>query len=102
MVILDPPSTSIGTKKKRWSAHKDYPELVALTKDLVKPGGCLWTTTNHRRTSPLEFASLVTAGLSADGTGSGWFLERVCAPAVDFPCAGEPAQVKNMVWRAPR
>jgi len=48
VVILDPPTSSVGTKKKRWSAHKDYPELVALTKSLVKPGGALWTTTNHR------------------------------------------------------
>jgi len=65
VVILDPPTTSTGTAKKRWSAAKDYPELVALAAPLVAPGGALWCTTNHRGTSPHAFADLVKRGLEA-------------------------------------
>jgi 23S rRNA (cytosine1962-C5)-methyltransferase len=95
LVILDPPSTSVGQRKKRWSARRDYPELVALAAPLVAPGGRLWTATNHRGISPKRFASLVPAGLPA-----GVRLERICPPAVDFPCDG-PAPVKTFVWRFP-
>ena len=41
LVILDPPSTSVGKKRKRWSAAKQYSELVALAAPLIKPGGKL-------------------------------------------------------------
>lgn len=96
LVILDPPSTSVGKKKKRWSAARDYPELVRLAAPLVAPGGLLWAATNHRRTTPRRFAHLVQTGLPA-----GARLERVCPPAVDFPTTG-PAPVKTHVWRLPR
>lgn len=95
LVILDPPSTSVGTTKKRWSAAKHYPELVRLALPLVAPGGRLWTATNHRQLSPARFAHAVT-----EGHGGALELERVCPPAVDFPCVG-PAPVKTFVWRRP-
>ncbi|MCA9541936.1 MAG: class I SAM-dependent rRNA methyltransferase, partial [Myxococcales bacterium] len=95
LVILDPPSTSVGKRKKRWSAARDYPELVALAMPLVAPGGRLWTATNHRKLDPHAFARLVGRGLP-----DGCTLERICPPAVDFPCLG-PAPVKTFVWRAP-
>lgn len=95
LVILDPPSTSVGTTKKRWSAARDYPELVRLALPLVAPGGRLWTATNHRKLTPARFARAV-----AEGHRGALELERVCPPAVDFPCAGPPP-VKTLVWRRP-
>ena len=95
LVILDPPSTSVGKKKKRWSAANDYPELVRLAAPLVRPGGMLWTATNHRRISPGKFVHLVSSAVPP-----GVVLERVCPPAVDFPTDG-PASVKTHVWRWP-
>ncbi|MBV69951.1 MAG: hypothetical protein CMH52_01255 [Myxococcales bacterium] len=94
LIILDPPSTSVGSKKKRWSARHDYPELVRLATELLAPNGRLWTSTNHRGLKPLQFARLVQKG------APGLQLERVCPPAVDFPCAGPPNQ-KTLVWRWP-
>jgi 23S rRNA (cytosine1962-C5)-methyltransferase len=96
LVILDPPSTSVGRRKKRWSAVSDYPGLVEIASQLVAPGGRLWTATNHRQILPRRFAWLVSTGLPA-----GVRLERVCPPAVDFPCVGS-APVKTLVWRFPR
>lgn len=93
LVILDPPSTSVGKTKTRWSAARDYPELVRLALPLVAPGGRLWTATNHRQLTPQRFAAKV-----AEGLGGAMHLERVCPPAVDFPCVG-PAPVKTLVWR---
>ncbi len=96
LVILDPPSTSIGTKKRRWSARKDYPELVQMAASLVAPGGALWTATNHRGIPPRRFARLVQRGLP-----EGYQFERVCPLAEDFPCIEEP-HLKTFVWRAPK
>ncbi|MEZ4431032.1 MAG: class I SAM-dependent methyltransferase [bacterium] len=93
LVILDPPSTSVGTRKRRWSAARDYPELVRLALPLVAPGGWLWTATNHRQLGAARFAHKV-----AEGGGGELLLWRVCPPAVDFPCRG-PAPVKTLVWR---
>lgn len=98
LIILDPPSTSVGTKRKRWSAAKDYPLLVQLALPLLSPGGRLMTSTNHRKLTPSRFATLVE---SAFPKGEGYYLERVCAPGVDFP-SDEPLGVKNLIWRAPQ
>jgi 23S rRNA (cytosine1962-C5)-methyltransferase len=95
LVILDPPSTSIGTKKRRWSARRDYPELVSMASALVAPGGRLWTATNHRGLPPNRFARLVARGLP-----EGYSLERVCPLAEDFPCVDVP-HLKTLVWRSP-
>jgi 23S rRNA (cytosine1962-C5)-methyltransferase len=93
LIILDPPSTSVGKKKRRWSAKQDYPELVALALPLLSPGGRLLTATNHRQLTPRRFAELVCGSLPEHMR-----LERVCAPGVDFPTVG-PMGVKNLVWR---
>ena len=80
LVILDPPSTSIGTKKKRWSSVKHYSELVRLAAPLVKPGGLIWACTNHRQTLPSMFVKRVRAGLP-----KAFSLETCCPPAVVSP-----------------
>ncbi|MBU1431676.1 class I SAM-dependent methyltransferase [Myxococcota bacterium] len=94
LVILDPPSTSVGQRKRRWSAARDYPELVALALPLVAPGGRLWTATNLSKLSPLAFARKVASALP-----EGAYLERVCPPAVDFPVEKAAFSVKTHVWR---
>ena len=95
IVILDPPSTSVGRRKKRWSAPRDYPELIRIASDLVAPGGALWTATNHRKLTPHRFLNLIEKAMPP-----GVRLERICPPAVDFPGAG-PANQKTFIWRWP-
>ena len=97
LIILDPPSTSVGKKKKRWSAARDYPELIKLALPLLSPGGRMMTSTNHRKLTPRKFARLTASVLSPK---EGYRLERVCAPGVDFP-TDDPLSVKNLIWRAP-
>lgn len=100
VVILDPPSTSVGgKKKKRWSIKNDMPELVALAAQTVKPGGLLWTTTNSASMSPTKFARLCRKGLEDAGLQSAK-LERIQPMPSDFPSIG-PQPVKNYVWRMP-
>jgi len=100
IVILDPPSTSVGgKKKKRWSAKNDYGELVTLAAKLVKKGGLLWTTTNASTISPIFFARTCEKGLLNAGIKSAK-LERVASMPIDFPTIGTPP-VKNLVWRMP-
>ena len=98
LVILDPPSTSVGgRKKKRWSVKNDMDQLTALAAGLVKKGGLLWTTTNSASIHPIKFASLCQKGLEDAGIDSAK-LECVRPMPVDFPVVG-PQSVKNLVWR---
>ena len=97
IVIVDPPSSSVGRKKKRWSVKNDMAELVALAAPLVKKGGLLWTTTNSASLSPVKFANLCKSGLDDSGCSSAK-LERIVPMPGDFPCIG-PQVVKNLVWR---
>lgn len=99
MVILDPPSTSVGKAKKRWSAKNDYDELVALAAPLVKKGGLLWTTTNSNQIHPIKFARMCKKGLVNAGFPDAR-LEKVATMPSDFPLIG-PQNVKNLCWRFP-
>jgi len=100
IVIVDPPSTSVGgKKKKRWSAKNDYDELVSLAAPLLKEGGLLWATTNSNQIHPIKFARMCEKGLVAAGISDAK-LERVAAMPSDFPTIG-PQSVKNLVWRMP-
>lgn len=99
LVILDPPSSSVGKKKKRWSIKNDMDELVALAAPLVKSGGLLWTTTNSARLSPIKFARMCKRGLDLAGLENAK-LERIQPMPIDFPSIG-PQPVKNFVWRIP-
>lgn len=95
IVIIDPPSTSVGgKKKKRWSAKNDYDELVALAAPLVKEGGLLWATTNSNQIHPIKFARMCKKGLVSAGIPDAK-LERVAAMPSDFPVIG-PQAVKNL------
>ena len=97
LIILDPPSTSVGTRRKRWSAVKDYPQLVELALPLLAPGGRIMTATNHRKLTPHKFVSLISDMLPSR---DGFILERVCTPGIDYP-TDQPLAVKNLIWRAP-
>jgi len=97
ILILDPPSTSIGTKKKRWSVKNDMAELVSLAAPLVKKGGFLWTTTNSAALHPIKFAKMCRKGLLAAGQTSAK-LERVTPMPGDFPSIGTPS-VTNLIWK---
>ena len=100
IVILDPPSSSVGgKKKKRWSIKNDMPELVALAAKVVKKGGLLWTTTNSASIGPVKFARLCRKGLEDAGYDAAK-LERIQPMPHDFPSIG-PQPVKNYVWRLP-
>ena len=97
IVILDPPSASVGgRKKKRWSVKNDMDELVALAAQLVKKNGLLWTTTNNAGISSVKFARLCHKGLE----GRNAKLERIAPMPTDFSTVG-PHNVKNLVWRLP-
>lgn len=99
LVIVDPPSSSVGKKKKRWSVKNDMAELVALAAPLVKKGGLLWTTTNSASISPDKFARMCKQGLDDAGIPDAK-LERVVPMPEDFPHIGSQP-VKNLVWRIP-
>mmetsp|Transcript_8979 Transcript_8979/g.21884 ORF Transcript_8979/g.21884 Transcript_8979/m.21884 type:complete len:906 (-) Transcript_8979:106-2823(-) len=96
IVILDPPSSSVGKKKKRWSVNRDMAELVQIAAPLVKKGGLLWTTTNSASLPPIKFATLCQKGFAQANIESK--LERIQPMSVDFPSIGAPP-VKNLVWR---
>jgi 23S rRNA (cytosine1962-C5)-methyltransferase len=98
IVIVDPPSFSLGgRKKKSWSAVNDMHELVALAAPLVKRGGLLWTTTNSASIHPMKFARACRKGLDDAGVAN-VKLERLQPMPSDFQFIGL-SPVKNLVWR---
>lgn len=100
IVILDPPSTSVGgKKKKRWSVKNDMAELVALAAPLVKSDGLLFTTTNSASLPADKFAAMCKKGLMDAGKVDAR-LERVAPMPSDFLSVGMQP-VKNLVWRVP-
>ena len=100
IVILDPPSTSVGgKKKKRWSVKNDMAELVAMAAPLVKSDGLLFTTTNAATLRPDKFAKMCKKGLMDAGVRNAK-LERLCPMPSDFGSVGMQP-VKNLVWRIP-
>ena len=58
LVICDPPSYS-KTKKRRFVAATDYPELAARVLALLRPHGALLACTNHRGTSAARFRKML-------------------------------------------
>ncbi|KAL3805203.1 hypothetical protein ACHAW5_003626 [Stephanodiscus triporus] len=99
VVILDPPSTSVGKKKKRWSVKSDMAELVTLAAPLVKSGGLLFTTTNSASLRAEKFVNMCKKGLMDAGIPNAR-LERVSPMPSDFTSIGSQP-VKNLVWRIP-
>ena len=99
VVILDPPSTSVGKKKKRWSVKSDMAELVTLAAPLVKSDGLLFTTTNSASLRTEKFVNMCQKGLMDAGITNAK-LERVSPMPSDFSSIG-PQPVRNLVWRLP-
>jgi 23S rRNA (cytosine1962-C5)-methyltransferase len=54
LVVLDPPSYST-TKKRRFVAESDYPDLAAAALAILRPGGKLLACVNHRGISQAKF-----------------------------------------------
>lgn len=81
-VILDPPSYST-TKERRFVAESDYAELAALALSVVRPGGFLLASMNHRKTTKNRFRKqLFEAGRLAK---KNVVRVRDTAESVDFP-----------------
>jgi 23S rRNA G2069 N7-methylase RlmK/C1962 C5-methylase RlmI len=99
VVILDPPSTSVGKKKKRWSVKSDMAELVTLAAPLVKSDGLLFTSTNSASLRIEKFVNMCKKGLTDAGIPNAR-LERVSPMPSDFSSMGSQP-VKNLVWRIP-
>ncbi len=91
-VILDPPSSSVGTKKKRWSTLKDYPSLVATAEPLVAPKGILITVSNYAKWSHADLAMACRAGFTSSFT-----LEHIVKHDEDFK--GGKGAAKILIWR---
>eukprot|EP00594_Rhizosolenia_setigera_P017378 CAMPEP_0178968706 /NCGR_PEP_ID=MMETSP0789-20121207/18419_1 /TAXON_ID=3005 /ORGANISM="Rhizosolenia setigera, Strain CCMP 1694" /LENGTH=809 /DNA_ID=CAMNT_0020654697 /DNA_START=310 /DNA_END=2736 /DNA_ORIENTATION=- len=97
IVILDPPATSVGKKKKRWSVKKDMAELVTLAAPLVKQGGLLLTTNNCSTLHPSKFAKACKLGLDSCKNSKNSVLEKVVPMPCDFPSIST-SPVTNLVW----
>jgi 23S rRNA (cytosine1962-C5)-methyltransferase len=80
MVIADPPSFS----STPFSITRDYARLVALSAQVVSPGGVLLAAANHAGTSDVRFDAWIAEGLAA-AARRGTEIERWHEPTVDFP-----------------
>ncbi len=95
LIVLDPPSFAT-TKRSRFSASSDYGKLVAEVLPLLRNGGRLLASTNHRGITPDRFRSLVRKGAELAGRTVGQ-LKDLPTP-VDFPsAAGQFSHLKAVL-----
>ena len=62
-IILDPPSFSRAGKRGVFSAEKDYSLLVTEAAHLIKRGGWILASCNHRGISSEKFVTALTVGI---------------------------------------
>lgn len=82
IIILDPPSYA-KVKKRRFSAMRDYAELVASAAELLAPGGTILCCINHARVERRRFEQMVREG-SRIARREVRSLHH-CKPGVDHP-----------------
>ena len=100
LVILDPPSFAT-TKTSRFSASSDYGKLVAQVLPLLRPGGRLLASTNHRGITPDRFRTLVRKGAELAGRDVAQ-LKDLPDP-IDYPMApGEFSHLKAVLLTVAR
>ncbi|GMH51929.1 hypothetical protein TrRE_jg7873 [Triparma retinervis] len=93
IIIVDPPSSSVGKNGKRWSSLTDYPSLVtSLTSLLPSSGGTLVTISNLRSQSPSKFHDSVLKGIKEGGRKG--TLNTVVGEGED----GGGMGVKKYIW----
>ncbi|GMI45504.1 hypothetical protein TrCOL_g3020 [Triparma columacea] len=93
VIIVDPPSSSVGKKGKRWSSLTQYPSLVtSLTSLLPTSGGTLITISNLRSQSPEQFYNAVLKGINEGGREG--TLKGVVGEGED----GGGIGVKKFIW----
>jgi len=98
LIILDPPGFS-RTKRRRFSAARDYGELAALAAGCIAPGGLLLACCNVAELSWRRFRDRVLAGLQETGRPAE-VAGVYHAPNVDFPTTpGMESYLKVLVVR---
>jgi 23S rRNA (cytosine1962-C5)-methyltransferase len=95
LIVLDPPSFAT-TKTSRFSAASDYGKLVAQVLPLLRNGGRLLASTNHRGITPDRFRTLVRKGAELAGRSVAQ-LKDLPDP-IDYPTApGEFGHLKAVL-----
>jgi len=95
LIVLDPPSFAT-TKTSRFSAASDYGKLVAQVLPLLRNGGRLLASTNHRGITPDRFRTLVRKGAELAGRSVAQ-LKDLPDP-IDYPTApGEFGHLKAVI-----
>lgn len=67
VVFIDPPSFST-TKKGRFATRKGTSELIAAALGLLRPGGLLFASSNHQKTSLTDYVKELRRGALQVGT----------------------------------
>lgn len=97
-VVLDPPSFAT-TRKRTFSAERDYALLAAAAAPVVAPDGLLLACCNQASLSAARFAAQVQQGLARAGRLAGEVLPLGPSP-LDFPPppGQEPALKVLALW----
>lgn len=92
LLVLDPPGFAT-TKTSRFTAQRDYFQLVAAAKEVLAPGGTLLAMCNVEQLSPRDFEAHLKRGFGARRFE---LVERFGASAIDFR---QPSALKCLVAR---
>jgi 23S rRNA (cytosine1962-C5)-methyltransferase len=100
IVLLDPPSYS-STKRGRFRADKDYPQLAAAALKRTEDGGILLACTNHRGISPKRFDELLRQAAKVAKV-SLKPIDRLPDPCDFPPEKGHTSHLKRCLWQVTR
>jgi 23S rRNA (cytosine1962-C5)-methyltransferase len=95
LVLLDPPSYS-STKKRRFVADHDYPELAALALGILRPGGKLLACTNHRGISKHKFRKMLFDAVRKAGKEAA-SIKDTPEPMDFVPAIGMESHLKSAI-----
>ncbi|MEY3012149.1 MAG: hypothetical protein RIT45_884 [Pseudomonadota bacterium] len=84
IVVLDPPSYA-RVRKRRFSAARDYAELVVSALELLAPGGTLLASVNHAGVDRRRFEQMIRDGCRTAGRPIAALQHR--SAAMDHPAA---------------
>jgi len=96
MIVLDPP-TFASFDSGRWSAKREYPELLSLALRVLDPGGLLWVAVNTEGIPAAQMERNIAGAAEAEGRAARMLALGGLPP--DYPTpVGRPDLRYLKVW----
>jgi 23S rRNA G2069 N7-methylase RlmK/C1962 C5-methylase RlmI len=91
LIIVDPPTFAHGRRRKNsFSILRDLPEMIAGVASILRPGGIMMISTNHRRVTMAKLREQLKAG------AEGRRYEVIATPRLPLDFSVDPDHAKTL------